>query len=65
MKAENLPQAMSDHWKLQNEVAFRYTGKDCLLLCLSNADAEAKANILMLCSRAWHLKNDIVHQDGM
>ena len=47
-----------------NETVFRHTGRDWLLLLLDSADADTRAKILLLLWRAWHLRNDIIHQKG-
>ena len=47
-KASALRQAMRAHWHLPHDNAFRYTGKDRLLVCLSNADASTRTRILLL-----------------
>jgi ribonuclease HI len=40
------------------------TGKDWLLLCLSNTDDQTRDRLLLLLWRAWHLRNDVIHQQG-
>jgi hypothetical protein len=55
---------MREYWNLPGEESFRNSGKDSLLLCLSNADKNARAKILLLCWRPWHLRNDVIHQKG-
>ena len=64
-KAVALRQAMRKHWHIPHEDVFRNTVKDWLLICLSQVDANTKTNILMLLWRAWHLRNDIVHEKGL
>ncbi|XP_071676918.1 uncharacterized protein [Lolium perenne] len=60
-KAVFLRQAMRKCWKLPHEQTLRYTGKDWLLICLNSVDDATKAKTLLLLWRAWHLRNDIVH----
>ncbi|KAM0916629.1 hypothetical protein ACQ4PT_009996 [Festuca glaucescens] len=45
---------MRDIWKLPHEQA----------LCLNQVDDSTKASVLLLFWRAWHLRNNIVHQQG-
>jgi hypothetical protein len=63
-KAVFLRQAMRRCWKLPHEQTLRYTGKDWLLICLNSVDDATKAKTLLLLWRAWHLRNDIVHNQG-
>jgi ribonuclease HI len=63
-KAAGLRQAMRDHWALPKENSFNFTGKDWLLVCLNQVGKAARAKILLLLWRAWHLRNDIIHQQG-
>jgi hypothetical protein len=55
---------MRNVWSLPEEYDFRYTGPDWLLILLSNASKESHPLILMLLWRAWHLRNNIIHEDG-
>jgi peptidoglycan/LPS O-acetylase OafA/YrhL len=55
---------MREVWSLSNEEQFRYTGPDWLLTLLVNANKELVPLILLLLWRAWHLRNNIVHDDG-
>jgi ribonuclease HI len=55
---------MRKRWKLPDERLFRYTGKDWLQLLLGQVDERTKARILMLLWRSWHLRNDVIHQEG-
>jgi ribonuclease HI len=63
-KAVGLRHAMRAHWKLPKEHHFKKSGKDWLLLLLNQVDAITKARILLLFWRSWHLRNDIVHEQG-
>jgi hypothetical protein len=63
-KAAGLRHAMRVHWELPKEILFRHTGIDWLLLLLNQVDETTKARILFLFWRAWHLRNDIVHESG-
>jgi hypothetical protein len=55
---------MRNVWSLPEENEFRYTGPDWLLILLSNAANESHPLILMVLWRAWHLRNNIIHEDG-
>ncbi|KAM0922814.1 hypothetical protein ACQ4PT_005932 [Festuca glaucescens] len=63
-KAAGLRHAMRAHWKLPSEGSLTHSGKDWLLLLLNQVDEKIKARILLLLWRAWHLRNNIVHDDG-
>ncbi|KAM0844489.1 hypothetical protein ACQ4PT_057047 [Festuca glaucescens] len=63
-KASALRHAMRKFWTLPDEYSFRYTGKDWLQLLLSQVDEITNSRILMLLWRSWHLRNDVIHQQG-
>jgi ribonuclease HI len=63
-KAIALRSAMREHWKLPPDRALKMTGKDWLLLSLSNTDDLTRVRLLLLFWRAWHLRNDAIHQQG-
>jgi hypothetical protein len=54
---------MREHWKLPPEDLFRYTGVNWLQLLLQQLDDETRARTLLILWRAWHLRNDIIHND--
>jgi hypothetical protein len=62
-KAVALRHAMRQKWSLPKEDMFRYTGKDWLQILLGQVDVITCANILKLLWRAWHLRNNIIHED--
>jgi hypothetical protein len=55
---------MRKHWVLPDELQFRCSGTDWLLSILSSADSDIMAKILMLLWRAWHRRNDMIHEHG-
>jgi hypothetical protein len=63
-KANGLRYALRKHWKLPHEHTFRKTGKDWLLILLNQVDMDTGARILLMFWRAWHLRNNIVHDNG-
>jgi ribonuclease HI len=63
-KATALRQAMREVWNLPSETSFIFTGNDWLLNLLAQGDSQTRAKILLLFWRAWHLRNDIIHQNG-
>jgi hypothetical protein len=64
-KAKALRTAMREHWSLPAEDAFNYTGKDWLLVCLNQADNTTRSKIILTLWRAWHLRNDVIHEKGL
>jgi hypothetical protein len=63
-KAVALRQAMRKFWALPVESKFRDSGTDWLQNLLAQADEGMRPRILLLLWRAWHLHNDVIHQDG-
>ncbi|KAM0862719.1 hypothetical protein ACQ4PT_045084 [Festuca glaucescens] len=63
-KARALRNAMRKVWKLPDEESFRFTGLDWLQILLGKVDEDMKAKTLMVLWRAWHLRNDIIHEQG-
>ncbi|CAM0876789.1 unnamed protein product [Alopecurus aequalis] len=63
-KASALRHAMREYWDLPAESCFVYTGEDWLQNLLCRAESSSRANILLLLWRAWHLRNDCIHQNG-
>jgi hypothetical protein len=63
-KAVALRQAMRKFWALPSESKFRDSGTDWLQNLLAQADEGMRPRILLLLWRAWHLRNDVIHQDG-
>jgi ribonuclease HI len=63
-KATALRHAMRRIWYLPKEESFRQTGKDWLQILLAQVDDITGARILKLLWRAWHLRNDIIHENG-
>jgi hypothetical protein len=59
-----LRQAMRKFWALPVESKFRDSGTDWLQNLLAQADEGMRPRILLLLWRAWHLRNDVIHQDG-
>jgi hypothetical protein len=55
---------MREHWKLPDEKAFSYSGKDWLQILIGHTDELTKSRILLLLWRSWHLRNDIIHAEG-
>jgi hypothetical protein len=51
-------------WNLPGENSFRYTGKDWLQVLLGSVEESTRAKILLLLWRAWHLRNDSIHNEG-
>jgi ribonuclease HI len=64
-KARALREAMRGPWNLPGEQLFRKTGTDWLQILLGQVDELTRSRILMLLWRAWHLRNDIIHDTGM
>jgi hypothetical protein len=65
-KAMALRHAMRKCWNLPGENCFRYTGsgRDWLQVLLGSAEESERAKILLLLWRAWHLRNDSIHNEG-
>ena len=63
-KAKDLRFKMREVWNLPTEDHFRHTCPDWLLLLLANSSTESIPLILLLLWRAWHLRNNIFHEDG-
>ena len=63
-KAAGLRHAMRKYWKLPSEENFRYSGPDWLMHLFRQCDSETRDRTLLLLWRAWHLRNDIIHNDG-
>jgi ribonuclease HI len=63
-KAKALRHKMRQVWSLPREEDFMYTGPDWLLMLLAKAKKDSHPLILLLLWRAWHLRNNIVHEDG-
>lgn len=63
-KANELRNAMREHWDLPREKQFAYNGPDWLLLLLDRCHIEQRELVLLLLWRAWTLHNNIVHQSG-
>jgi hypothetical protein len=64
-KAKALRHELRKHWLLPDEEKFAYTGPDWLVLLLNALDEETKDKVLLLFWRACHLRNDIIHGNGM
>jgi hypothetical protein len=63
-KAVGLRHALRDHWKLPPEHTFRYTGNDWLLILLNQLDDSSRSRVLLLFWRAWHLRNNVIYENG-
>jgi ribonuclease HI len=63
-KSKALRHALRQVWDLPDETEFRVTGRDWLQHLLANSDCDARAKTLLMLWRAWHLRNDIIHQEG-
>ncbi|KAK1629976.1 hypothetical protein QYE76_004291 [Lolium multiflorum] len=55
---------MREHQNLPPEKMFRNTGENWLQLLLQQLDDKTRAKTLLILCRSWHLRNDIVHNDG-
>jgi hypothetical protein len=55
---------MRKHWSLPNEDALKFSGKDWLQILLSQLDNLTRSRTLMVLWRAWHLRCDIIHEQG-
>jgi ribonuclease HI len=62
-KSVALRQAMREVWNLPNEAVFSYTSKDWFLNLLAQTDNRMRPKNLLLLWCAWHLRNDIIHQN--
>uniref|UniRef100_A0A452XQ96 Reverse transcriptase zinc-binding domain-containing protein n=1 Tax=Aegilops tauschii subsp. strangulata TaxID=200361 RepID=A0A452XQ96_AEGTS len=63
-KARALRSELRKFWHLPSENRFCYTGNDWLLVLLDACDETTRARILLLIWRAWHLRNNCVHEGG-
>jgi ribonuclease HI len=63
-KARALRFKMREVWSLPGEEEFKFTGPDWLLILLANSSKDSHPLILLLLWRAWHHRNNIVHEDG-
>ncbi|CAM0950720.1 unnamed protein product [Alopecurus aequalis] len=63
-KAKALWQCLRKEWSLPDEYAFRYTGQDWVLILLSQLYEQLRAKLLLLWWRSWHLRNNIIFDDG-
>ena len=63
-KARALRHEMLKHWNLPPENLFVYSGPDWLQNLLMHLSKETCSQVLMLLWRAWHLRNDVIHQMG-
>jgi hypothetical protein len=63
-KAKALRHKMREYWDLPNEEYFRRTGKDWLIILLSNTNRTMHQATLLVLWRAWHLRDDIIHAKG-
>jgi hypothetical protein len=60
-----LKQEMRSVRLLSGEEQFWHSGSNWLVLLLSSVSKDMGARILLLFWRAWHLRNDLVHGDGL
>jgi hypothetical protein len=63
-KAKALRDQMRQHWDLPPESSFQYTGRDWLLVLLDRCNKIQSACILLLLWRAWHLRCNVIYDDG-
>jgi hypothetical protein len=63
-KARSLRQRLREVWDLPHEDAFKFTGKDWVLILLSQVDEDMRAKLLLLWWRTWHLRNNVIFGDG-
>uniref|UniRef100_A0ACD6AUC3 Uncharacterized protein n=1 Tax=Avena sativa TaxID=4498 RepID=A0ACD6AUC3_AVESA len=63
-KAKALRHEMRKFWKIPEEKAFTYTGKDWLPIMLANCGKDERALVLMILWRSWHLRCNIIHGSG-
>jgi hypothetical protein len=64
-KATTLRHELRVVWALPKVEDFRCTGPDWLLLLLDRADDTTRAQVLLLFWWAWHLRNNVMHGDGV
>ena len=58
-KAVALRHALRQVWDLPEESLFIYTGPEWMLV-LNTVNKEARAKLMFLFWRTWHLRNDII-----
>jgi hypothetical protein len=63
-KAKALRQCIRKEWNLPDEHRFRYTGHDWMLVLLSQVNEQMRAKFLLLWWRTWHLRNNVILDDG-
>jgi hypothetical protein len=63
-KAKALRQCLRKDWELPDENAFSYTGEDWMLLLLNNVSDQMRSKLLLMWWRTWHLRNNIIFDDG-
>jgi ribonuclease HI len=63
-KAIALRQCLKEHWDLPSDDVFRYTGEDWVLVLLSRLDENMRAKILFMWWRIWHMRKNIIFDDG-
>jgi hypothetical protein len=51
-------------WNLPPGNLIKHSRKDWLQILLGHVDELTRSRILMIFWRAWHLRNDIMHQEG-
>jgi hypothetical protein len=64
MKDASLRHALRKCWQLPDEQCFRFTSLDWLQNLLGQASGIQRDTTLMPLWRAWHLRNDAVHDQG-
>lgn len=64
-KARALRSPMCEVWSIPAEEMFVMTGKDWLLMLLNFCSPAIRDKILLLLWRAWHLRNDCIHHQGL
>jgi hypothetical protein len=55
---------MRKGWDLPAESMFKYSGPDWLLILLAGISNERRGLVLMTLWRCWHMRNDVVHEEG-
>ncbi|KQJ88470.1 hypothetical protein BRADI_4g18342v3 [Brachypodium distachyon] len=63
-KAKALREAAREVWNLPMESSLRYSGKDWVLILLSQVNHDNRTKLLFLRWRAWHLRNNIIFGKG-
>ena len=63
-KSAALRHALRKVWTLPSEASLRYTGPNWLLHLLRQLDETTRSKTLLLLWRAWHLRNNIIHDNG-